>query len=151
MHRVKRQVADAPGFGSEGAAREARAAGAACVRNSRYCDGPKKITDKTRKPQFENSPSAVASHYANDQVVAAMVMARIPLSPQWRRALEMLADAEDRGVSSAALLASGFSAETLDSLVQVGLAIPTGAIDELPASLRITDAGRRVFDLCSSA
>jgi hypothetical protein len=63
----------------------------------------------------------------------------------------MLADAEDRGVASAALLASGFSAETLDSLVQVGLAMPTGAIDELPASLRITDAGRHVFDLCRSA
>ncbi len=80
-----------------------------------------------------------------------MVMVRFPLSPQWRRALDMLADAADRGVPSAALLASGFSVETLDSLVQVGLAMPAGAIDEQPASLRITVAGRRVFDLCRSA
>jgi hypothetical protein len=42
-----------------------------------------------------------------------MVMVRFPLSPQWRRALEMLASAGDRGVPSPALL-PGFSAETLD-------------------------------------
>ena len=80
-----------------------------------------------------------------------MVMVRPPLSPQWRRALEMLADAGDRGVPSAALLASGFSAETLDSLMQVGLAMPAGAIDEQLASLRITAAGTWIFGPHSSA
>jgi hypothetical protein len=65
-------------------------------------------------------------------------MARITLSPQWRRALEMLADAGETGVPVATLLASGFSIETLQSLEMVGLAVRfTGQ-----RALHITNAGR---------
>ena len=80
---------------------------------------------------------------------AQMAMNKVPLSPQWRRALEMLAAAGDSGSAEAALIARGFSADMLTSLVRVGLATPTtGLIPRGGQSapwLRITDAGRRVL------
>jgi hypothetical protein len=73
----------------------------------------------------------------------------MPLSPQWRRALEMLADAGESGSAEPALIVSGFSAEMLKSLVRVGLATPS--MDRVRTSghrapwMRITDAGRQVL------
>lgn len=76
-----------------------------------------------------------------------MVMIRIPLSPRWRRALEMLAGAGECGLPGAALMASGFPTEMLESLVRVGLAVPTPALDGEPASLRITEVGKHTLGL----
>ncbi len=69
-------------------------------------------------------------------------MARIPLSPQWRRALEMLDDAGETGVPVATLLESGFSTDMLRSLVLVGLAARTTRERGRMAPLHITNAGR---------
>jgi hypothetical protein len=52
-------------------------------------------------------------------------MDKVPLSPQWRRALEMLAAAGESGSAEATLMARGFPAEMLKSLVCVGLATPS--------------------------
>jgi hypothetical protein len=76
---------------------------------------------------------------------------KIPLSPEWRGALEMLAEAGENGIAEAVLIARGFSAEMLKSLVRVGLATPTmdpvRAGGQPAAWTRITDAGRRMLDL----
>jgi hypothetical protein len=73
----------------------------------------------------------------------------MPLSPQWRRALEMLADAGDSGSAETALIVSGFSAEMLKSLVRVGLATPSMDLVRTNGHrapwMQITDAGRRVI------
>jgi hypothetical protein len=69
-------------------------------------------------------------------------MERIPLSPKWRHALELLADAGEGGIAERDLLACEFSAEMLHSLVQIGLAAPTRDVVGRPAWLRITDTGR---------
>lgn len=69
-------------------------------------------------------------------------MERIPLSPKWRRALEMLAEAEQGGIAEADLMACDFSAEMLQSLVRVGFATPTTDLVGKRAWLRITDTGR---------
>jgi len=77
-------------------------------------------------------------------------MKKIPLSPQWRRALETLAIAGESGSAETALMARGFSAEMLKSLVRVGFAAPIThrvRIAGPPApSIRITDAGRRAIE-----
>jgi len=77
-------------------------------------------------------------------------MKKVPLSPKWHRALEMLATAGERGNAEALLIARGFSAEMLKSLVRVGLATPS--MDLVPRTsgqrapwMRITDAGRQVL------
>ena len=75
-------------------------------------------------------------------------MDEVPLSPQWRRALEMLATAGENGIAEATLKASGFSAEMLKSLMCVGLATPSMDLvrtsGQRPPWMRITDAGRQV-------
>ena len=77
-------------------------------------------------------------------------MKKVPLSPKWHRALEMLATAGERGNAEAMLISRGFSAEMLKSLVRVGLATPS--MDLVPRTsgqrapwMRITDAGRQVL------
>jgi hypothetical protein len=72
-------------------------------------------------------------------------MARITLSPQWRRALEMLVDAGETGVPASTLLASGFSSEMLQSLEMVGLAARFAPQREPMAPMHITNAGRLVL------
>jgi hypothetical protein len=78
-------------------------------------------------------------------------MPKVPLSPDWRCALETLADAGEKGSAETALIALGFSAEVLKSLVRVGLARPTTHLARMegkPAPwMRITDAGRRMLGL----
>lgn len=69
-------------------------------------------------------------------------MARITLSPQWRRALEMLDDTGETGVPFAALLASGFSTEMLRSLEMIGLATRFAPQHAPMAPMHITHAGR---------
>jgi hypothetical protein len=73
-------------------------------------------------------------------------MARITLSPQWRRALEMLDDAGEMGIPVATLLASGFSTEMLRSLEMVGLATRTTGRQTPMAPLHITETGRLALD-----
>jgi hypothetical protein len=80
--------------------------------------------------------------------MAAIPIGKIPLSPEWRRALEMLADAGQSGSAEAALIERGFSPEMLASLVRTGLAIVTtdtvrigGRTIKAP-HVRITNAGR---------
>jgi hypothetical protein len=77
-------------------------------------------------------------------------MQQVPVSPKWRDALEMLADAGESGSAESELMALGFSAEMLKSLVRIGLATPTMRrvrIEENPAPrMRITDAGRRMLN-----
>jgi hypothetical protein len=77
-------------------------------------------------------------------------MKKVPLSPKWHRALEMLATAGERGNAEAMLISRGFSAEMLKSLVRIGLATPS--MDLVPRTsgqrapwMRITDAGRQVL------
>ena len=78
-----------------------------------------------------------------------MAMNKIPLSPKWHRALEILATAGERGSAEAALIVSGFSAEMLKSLVRVGLATPSMDLVRISGQrapwMRITDAGRQVL------
>ena len=68
------------------------------------------------------------------------VMDKIPLSPEWRRALRMLSDAGEIGSTEAVLIAHGFSPEMLTSLVRTGFAIMTTA-----ERIRITDVGARAL------
>ena len=74
---------------------------------------------------------------------------KIPLSPAWRRALEVLA--ERRCTAGTVLLAHGFTPEMLESLVLSGLATTNAdmlqAGDETIADvqMRLTDAGWRVL------
>jgi hypothetical protein len=69
------------------------------------------------------------------------------LSPQWRLALEILADAGETGISRTALTAH-FSDEMVASLVLTGLAtsVRDGALFTEIARLRITDMGQRALD-----
>ena len=78
-------------------------------------------------------------------------VAKIPLSPKWCRALEMLAIAGEGGDAEAALIARGFSADMLTSLVRVGFATPVLTSGQLTPWLRITDKGRQVLDGASKA
>jgi hypothetical protein len=77
-------------------------------------------------------------------------MNKVPLSPKWRGALEMLATIGESGIAEATLIARGFSAEMLKSLVRVGLATLTTdllRISRPPAPwVRITSAGRRAIE-----
>ena len=74
---------------------------------------------------------------------------KIPLSPEWRRALEELANASERGgATEAVLLARGFTAEMVASLVLSGLAetsvetLKVGGRKIEVVRVRITDAGQ---------
>jgi hypothetical protein len=76
-------------------------------------------------------------------------MRKISLSPEWRRALEMLANARERGgITKAALHALGFPAETVESLVLTGLTTASAKTRKVgnrrinEVRLRITYAGR---------
>jgi hypothetical protein len=71
-----------------------------------------------------------------------LTMHKIPLSPEWRRVLEVLAGRE-RGSAEAVLRARGFSAEMLQSLARVGLATPAGG--QLAPMMRITELGRQML------
>jgi hypothetical protein len=72
-------------------------------------------------------------------------MNKVPLSPEWRRALEALAAVGEHGTAEAVLIARGFSAEMLKSLVCIGLVKP---IDAQSASwMRITETGRQMLAL----
>jgi hypothetical protein len=80
--------------------------------------------------------------------MAAILIDKIPLSPEWRRALEVLAVAGQSGSAEAALIERGFSAEMLAALARTGLATATtdtvrigGRTIKVPW-MRITDAGR---------
>lgn len=72
----------------------------------------------------------------------------MPLSPQWRRALEILANSGWSGATDAELMAQGFSTEMISSLVLSGRVAKVEADDAndgvvgIPR-MRITDAGRR--------
>jgi hypothetical protein len=76
-------------------------------------------------------------------------MNSVPLSPEWRRALELLATAGECGSAEATLIARGFSAEMLKSLLRIGLAMPI--TDQIQIGrqswMRITDLGRRMIAL----
>jgi hypothetical protein len=63
----------------------------------------------------------------------------MPLSPQWRRPLEILAAAGLSGATYAELMAHGFSAEMMASLVLSGSAVTI-------VRMRITNAGRRAIE-----
>jgi hypothetical protein len=78
---------------------------------------------------------------------------KIPLSPEWRRALEELANASVRGgTTEAVMLARGFTAEMVASLVLSGLAetsvetLKVGDRKIEVVRVRITDAGRFVLN-----
>jgi hypothetical protein len=75
--------------------------------------------------------------------VRATGNATMVLSPQWRRALEILADAGEIGIARTTLTAD-FSDEMVASLVLAGVAalVP----DRAQSRLRITDSGRRRLD-----
>src|ERR1700720_2187717 len=78
----------------------------------------------------------------------------MPLSPQWRRALEILADAGLSGITDAELMDQGFSAEMMASLVLSGRTVATGEGENGAGRpikivrMRITDAGRKELDVC---
>jgi hypothetical protein len=73
------------------------------------------------------------------------------LSPDQRRALRLLDEAEPRGATEAVMLAHGFKGELLAGLVRDSLAsmaaetITAGRKPIEVARLRITDAGRRAL------
>ena len=77
----------------------------------------------------------------------------MPLSPQWRRALEILADAGLSGVTDAELMAQGFSAEMMASPVLSGRTVATVGAENGSGRpikivrMRITDAGRKELDV----
>jgi hypothetical protein len=82
-----------------------------------------------------------------------MAINKIPLSPEWRRALEELANASERGgATEAVMLARGFAAEMVASLVLSGLAetsvetLKVGGRGVEVVRMRITDAGRFVLN-----
>ena len=70
-------------------------------------------------------------------------MNKLPLSPEWRRVLEVLATGRESGSAEAVLRARGFSAEMLKSLACVGLATPIGG--QLAPRMRITELGRQML------
>jgi hypothetical protein len=71
------------------------------------------------------------------------------LSPQWRRALEMLANAGLSGVTDVELMSRGFSAEMMESLVLSGRVASAFEVQKAGGHpikvviMRITDVGRR--------
>jgi hypothetical protein len=77
----------------------------------------------------------------------------MPLSPQWRRALELLVDAGLSGATDAELMAQGFSTEMMASLVLSGRTVATveaknGCDRTIKiVRMRITDAGRQELDV----
>jgi hypothetical protein len=81
-------------------------------------------------------------------ILAAMAINKIPPSPEWRRALEILDHAGQNGSAEAVLIANGFSDEMLVSIARAGLA--TATTDKIKAGsrtieiawMRITNAGR---------
>ena len=79
----------------------------------------------------------------------SMAINKIPLSPEWRRALDVLANASERGgTTEAVMLARGFTAEMVASLVRSGLGetsvetLKVGGRRIEIVRMRITDAGR---------
>jgi hypothetical protein len=74
------------------------------------------------------------------------------LSAEQRRALEMLADAEESGKTLDMLVTNGFPAELLAGLVSDGLAMMQGEtvkVDERTSEIirvMITDAGRSAIE-----
>jgi hypothetical protein len=70
-------------------------------------------------------------------------MNKVPLSPEWHRALEILVAAGESGSAEAVLRARGFSAEMLKSLACVGLTTTIGG--QSAPRMRITDTGRQVL------
>jgi hypothetical protein len=76
-----------------------------------------------------------------------------PLSTEQRRALAMLADAGQNGVTEAGMLANGFETKMLARLDREGLATAKiaervedgGRVIEV-VCIRITDAGRKAID-----
>jgi len=79
-------------------------------------------------------------------------MDKIPLSPAWHRALELLANQGERdGITENVMLAYGFTAEMVASLALSGLAtrnaetIKAGAGKIEVMRMRITDAGRHML------
>jgi len=79
-------------------------------------------------------------------------MDKIPLSAEWRRALEMLVNAgERRGMTEGVLRARGFTPEMVESLVACGLATARASTLEIGdrrikvVRLSITHAGRYVL------
>jgi len=79
----------------------------------------------------------------------SVAMEKIPISAEWRRALEMLVNAgERRGMTEAVLCARGFTPEMVRSLVLCGLAtaspqtLKIGNRSIKAVRLRITNAGR---------
>jgi len=79
-------------------------------------------------------------------------MDKIPLSAEWRRALEMLVNAgERRGMTEGVLRAHGFTPEMVESLVACGLASARVSILNVgdrgikAVRLRITNAGQYVL------
>jgi len=71
-------------------------------------------------------------------------MNKMPLSPEWRRALEMLSNAGDSGSTEAVLIEHGFTSEMLTSLVRIGFAMITRTTNQA-SRIRITDVGRRAL------
>jgi hypothetical protein len=84
--------------------------------------------------------------------VNLVAMDKIPLSAEWRRALEMLVDAgERRGMTEGVLRARGFTPEMVESLVACGLAtarastLKVGDRTIKVVRLKITNAGQYVL------
>jgi hypothetical protein len=74
-------------------------------------------------------------------------MNKVPLSPKWHRALELLAKVGENGFAEAVLIARGFPAEMLKSLVRTGLATDLSRISGQAAPfVRITSAGLRAIE-----
>jgi hypothetical protein len=72
-----------------------------------------------------------------------LAMNKVPHSPEWRRALETPATVGESGCAEATLIARGFLAEMLKSLVCLGLATPMGG--QPAPRMRITEAGQRML------
>lgn len=72
----------------------------------------------------------------------------MPLSPQWRRALEILASSGWSGATDSELIAQGFSTEMISSLVLSGRVTTVDAESGIDGPvkilrMRITEAGRK--------
>ena len=80
---------------------------------------------------------------ADERIPGKLTMNKLPLSPEWRRVLEMLATGRESGSAEAVLRARGFSAEMLKSLACVGLATPI--VGQLAPRVRITELGRQML------
>jgi hypothetical protein len=73
-----------------------------------------------------------------------------PMTPEQRRALRLLGEAGQRGITVALMLAHGFAAEMLTGLVRDGLAVTAAgrprAHGRRPEVVRITDAGQAALN-----